>query len=77
MGLSIKRRLKAATVAFAQNRAETLQERDDREMNERANESAKWLDEQIAKSPMGVWFPDDGHGANWIPSFFRAGRDTE
>jgi endonuclease-3 len=65
----------SADAAHALLEAETLDERHDREDAERAREAAARLEKLVKNSPCAVWFPDDGTGAQWVPSFFTMGRD--
>ncbi len=72
-----RRAVKAAVLSAKEGRVITPQELQDRIDNERAGEAANWLDEQVKKSPMGVWFPQDQTGPSWVPSFFRWGKGDE
>ena len=70
MALQIKRRMKAAQIAFKTGRTETDDEHADREDAERRRAAAKHLKTLIVRSPMNAWFPSDQSGPGWVPSWF-------
>jgi hypothetical protein len=76
MAIQWKRRFRAAQIAVRQGRVETVDERHDRETNEAAAESAKWLKKQVAEAPLNCWFPNDGASSAWVPNWFSVERDN-
>jgi hypothetical protein len=72
---NLRRRMRAAAVTFETGRVESQRERDEREEAERYEERTKRFHELVKRQPQGVWFPSDANGPQWIPNFFKAGKE--